>query len=36
MRAERVLDRVRELVGDLRIEDLTLPFTAVATDLLAR
>lgn len=36
MRAERVLQRVRELVGDQRIEDLPLPFTAVATDLLAR
>lgn len=36
MRAERLLARVRELVGDQRIEDLPLPFTAVATDLLAR
>ena len=36
MRAERVLQTVRELVGDQRIEDLPLPFTAVATDLLAR
>ncbi len=35
MRAERVLDRVRELVNDNRIEDLRVPFTAVATDLLA-
>ncbi len=35
MRAERVLDRVRELVGDRRVEDLAVPFTAVATDLLA-
>ncbi|HSO98895.1 MAG TPA: patatin-like phospholipase family protein [Solirubrobacteraceae bacterium] len=36
MRAERVLARVRELVGDQLIEDLRVPFTAVATDLLAR
>jgi NTE family protein len=36
MRAERVLARVRELVGDELIEDLAAPFTAVATDLLAR
>ena len=35
MRAERVLARVRELVGEQRIEDLAVPFTAVATDLLA-
>ncbi len=36
VRARRVVDRVRELVGERRIEDLALPFTAVATDLLAR
>lgn len=36
MRAARVLDRVRELVGDRRIEKLSIPFTAVATDLFAR
>jgi len=36
MRAERVLARVRELVGDDLVEDLAVPFTAVATDLLAR
>lgn len=35
-RAEKVLDRVRELVGDTLIEDLPIPFTAVATDLLAQ
>jgi NTE family protein len=36
MRAERVLARVNELVGDEPIEDLAVPFTAVATDLLSR
>ncbi|UTI63658.1 patatin-like phospholipase family protein [Paraconexibacter antarcticus] len=36
IRAERVLSRVRELLAGRRIEDLPIPFTAVATDLLAR
>lgn len=36
IRAERVLDRVREILGDVLIEDLPVPLTAVATDLLAR
>jgi NTE family protein len=36
VRAEKVLDKVTELVGDTSIEDLELPFTAVATDLTAR
>jgi NTE family protein len=36
IRAEKVFAIVRELVGDLHIEDLAIPFTAVATDLLAR
>ncbi|UAK38077.1 patatin-like phospholipase family protein [Gordonia bronchialis] len=31
--AERVLSRVREILGDTVIEDLEIPFTAVATDL---
>ncbi|MDL9938250.1 patatin-like phospholipase family protein [Gordonia sp. ABSL1-1] len=31
--AERVLARVRDILGDTRIEDLPVPFTAVATDL---
>lgn len=31
--AERILTRVREILGDTRIEDLDTPFTAVATDL---
>lgn len=36
IRAEKILDRVRELLGDTLIEDLPIPFTAVATDLLAQ
>jgi NTE family protein len=36
IRAEKVFARVRELLGDAMIEDLPIPFTAVATDLLAR
>jgi NTE family protein len=35
IRAAKVLEEVAELLGDLRIEDLPIPFTAVATDLLA-
>lgn len=35
IRAEKVLDRMRELLGDVHIEDLPIHFTAVATDLLA-
>ncbi|MBD0862195.1 patatin-like phospholipase family protein [Gordonia sp. zg691] len=31
--AERILLRVREILGDTAIEDLPIPFTAVATDL---
>ncbi|MFN8196046.1 MAG: patatin-like phospholipase family protein [Nocardioidaceae bacterium] len=34
--AERVLGEVAELIGDTAIEDLKVPFTAVATDLAAR
>jgi NTE family protein len=36
IRAERVLARVQELIGGRLIEDLPIPFTAVATDLVAR
>lgn len=36
IRAEKVLARFRELVADTRIEDLPIPYTAVATDLVAR
>lgn len=35
-RAERVLGKVSELLGGALIEDLPIPFTAVATDLQAR
>lgn len=35
IRAEKVLAQVNELLGDVVIEELSLPFTAVATDLLA-
>lgn len=31
--ADRILARVREILGDVQIEDLAIPFTAVATDL---
>jgi NTE family protein len=36
IRADKVLSRVDEILGGVRIEDLPIPFTAVATDLLAR
>ncbi|MFW5947341.1 MAG: patatin-like phospholipase family protein [Gemmatimonadota bacterium] len=36
VRAEKILAKITELVGDTAIEDLRLPFTAVATDLSAR
>lgn len=34
-RAEKILDVVRELLGDITIQELPMPFTAVATDLIA-
>lgn len=36
LRAEKVLAHVQELVGDELIENLPVPFTAVATDLISR
>lgn len=33
MRAGKVMTKLESLVGDIRIEDLPMPFTAVATDL---
>src|SRR5690349_18417467 len=33
-RAEKILDVVRELLGDATIEGLNMPYTAVATDLI--
>ena len=35
IRGEKVFGVVQEMLGDTRIEDLEIPFTAVATDLLA-
>ncbi|MFC4904606.1 patatin-like phospholipase family protein [Kocuria oceani] len=36
IRAEKIMAKVRELLDGALIEDLPMPFTAVATDLLAR
>lgn len=33
IRAGKILDRIREILGDLRIEDLPIPYVAVATDM---
>jgi NTE family protein len=35
LRAEKILDAVRDILGDATIEQLSIPYTAVATDLLA-
>lgn len=35
MRAEKILDAVRDILGPVAIEELPIPFTAVATDLVA-
>jgi NTE family protein len=35
LRAAKILDAVRDILGDVRIEDLPIPFTAVTTDLIA-
>ena len=35
LRAEKILDAVRDILGSSTIEQLSIPFTAVATDLLA-
>ncbi|MEU0497720.1 patatin-like phospholipase family protein [Mycobacterium sp. NPDC006124] len=35
LRADKILDAVREILGDEAIENLPVPFTAVATDLIA-
>ncbi|HEX5145036.1 MAG TPA: patatin-like phospholipase family protein [Mycobacterium sp.] len=34
LRAEKILDAVREILGDVTIENLAIPFTSVATDLI--
>lgn len=36
LRADKVLGKVTEVLGDMHIEDMPIPFTAVATDLLGR
>lgn len=35
LRAEKILDAVRDILGDVAIEELPIPYTAVATDLIA-
>jgi NTE family protein len=35
LRAEKILDAVREIIGDVAIQDLPIPYTAVTTDLIA-
>src|ERR1700692_5023292 len=35
LRAEKILDTVRDILGPVTIEQLPIPYTAVATDLLA-
>ncbi|CAN5853405.1 patatin-like phospholipase family protein [soil metagenome] len=35
LRAEKILDAVREVLGEVTIEALPIPYTAVATDLIA-
>jgi NTE family protein len=35
LRAEKILDAVRDILGEVRIEQLPIPYTAVSTDLLS-
>jgi NTE family protein len=35
LRAEKILDSVRDILGEVTIEDLPIPYTAVSTDLIA-
>ena len=35
LRAAKILDAVRDILGEVRIEDLPIPYTAVTTDLIA-
>ena len=35
LRAEKILDAVRDILGDVTIEELSIPYTAVTTDLIA-
>src|SRR4051812_47549345 len=32
LRAEKILEGVREIIGDIAIEELAIPYTAVTTD----
>lgn len=34
LRAEKILEAVREILGEVTIEELPMPFTSVATDLI--
>ncbi|WP_062380394.1 patatin-like phospholipase family protein [Demequina pelophila] len=36
MRADKIMRRISDILGDTRIEDLPIPYTAVATDLLSQ
>lgn len=36
IKAEKVMDMLREFIGEIQIEDLPIPYLAVATDLVAR
>lgn len=36
IKGDRVMSLLRDVIGDLRIEELPIPYTAVATDLLAQ
>jgi NTE family protein len=35
LRAEKILDAVREILGEVLIEDLSIPYTSVSTDLIS-
>ena len=35
LRAEKILDAVRDILGEVTIEDLPIPYTAVSTDLIS-
>jgi NTE family protein len=36
IKGDRIVDKLRELIGEVNIEDLPVPYTAVAVDLLAQ
>lgn len=36
MKGDRIMDKLSEWIGDIRIEDLEIPFTAVAADIRSR